>query len=229
MKKLTHAYVMRQLPKIFLYFLIGSAAGFIFGYLLFNFSKPFYEFILTLWFKRLLFGAKFVGNQYILWFILNNFAAMLLAIAAALVVLTQVARRKTYLFARRFKNLEKSHPKITLLSLYMIPIGALIINGFLISLFLTFVLLNSGFDNFASILLKLSPHGVGELFALFLATSLGLSYIKILSPLILSKRWELSIKESKKLFFSKVTIFYIFLIAVLVVFSGYLEGTAILG
>jgi len=228
MKKLTHASVIRQLPRAFLYFIIGSVAGFIFGYLLFNFSKPSYEFILTLWFKRILFGVKFVGNQYIFWFILNNFTAMLLAIAATFIILTQVARKKTYLFAKRFKNLEKSHPKMTLLSLYIIPIGALIINGFLISLFLTFVLLNNGFGNFTLILLKLSPHGIGELFALFLAASLGLSYIKILSPLILSKRWSLCIKESKKLFFSNVTIFYIFLIAVLVVFSGYLEGTAML-
>jgi hypothetical protein len=228
MKKLTHLSVIRQLPEVFLYFLMGSVAGFLFGYFLFNFNKSSYEFILTLWFKRLLFGVKFVGNQYIFWFIINNFTAMLLAIAAALLILTQIARRKDYLFAKRFKFTEKRHPKITLFSLYMIPIGALIINGFLISLFLTFVLLNNGFDQLTLILLKLSPHGVGELLGLFLATSLGLCYIKILSHLILSKKWNLSIKESKKLFFSNVTIFYIFLIAVLVVFSGYLEGTSLL-
>jgi len=227
MKKLTYEFVTSQLPKVFLYFLLGSVAGFLLGCFLFNFSRPSYEFILTLWFKRLLFGVKFLGNQYIFWFILNNFTAMLLAVAASLILLTQVAKRKTYLFANRFQNLEKRHPKITLFSLYMIPVGALIINGFLISLFLTFVLLND-FDNFMSILLRLSPHGVGELLALFFAASLGLSYIKILSPLILSRRWNLCIKESKALFFSKVTIFFIFLIAVLVVFSGFLEGTSLL-
>lgn len=224
MEKLTSRFVIHQLPEVFFYFVLGSVAGGAFGHYLFYSNKIFYEFLLTVWFKRILFGVKFLNNQYIFWFILNNFTAMLVAIAASLLVLTQIAKRKTYLFARKFKMSEKRHPKITLLSLYMIPTGALIINGFLISLFLTFILLSNGFDKFVLILLKLSPHGVGELLALFLATALGLSYIKILSPLILSKKWNLCVKESKNLFLSWVTILFIFLIAVLVVFSGFVEG-----
>lgn len=216
--------VVRQLTPSSLYFVIGSFLGVFSGLTLFVFNKDLLDFILTVWFKRILFGTTIFGNQYTFWFVLNNIVVLLLIVVASILIMFLIMRKRKYISYDRFGIMEKQHPRITLLSLYVIPIGALMINGFLLSLFVFYVLFNYGFDKFVTSMLLLLPHGINEILALFLASSLALSYIKILSPLILARKWNSCRKVGKELLSSRVTLFIITLIAILVLFSGFIEG-----
>jgi len=218
-------FVLKQLPFTILYFSMGCIFGIVSGYSLFYTNKSLYEQILSLWFKRILFGLKFLNNQYIFWFILNNFVAMVLIVTGSLLVLLTVFKRKRFvLYNKRFENIERHHPKMTVNSLFIIPIGAVFVNGFLISLFSTYVLLNSGYAELTNLISFLLPHGMNEILALLLASSLGLSYVKIMKPLILKKRWNEAISVGKNMIFSKTTLYVLIFIAILVVFSGFIEG-----
>jgi uncharacterized membrane protein SpoIIM required for sporulation len=125
---------------------------------------------------------------------------------------------------KRFRSFEKRRPKIILSALYIIPIGALTINGFLLSLFSTYVLLNYGKEKFLFAILLTFPHGINEILALLFATSLVLAYLQILKPIILRGNLKLAVKKIKNLIASRVTIFFTILIILLVLFSGVLEG-----
>lgn len=224
MKKLTLGFVLEQMPRSFLYLISAFVIGTISGYILFYYNKQLFEHILNLWFKRILFGVGFFGEYYGIWFIINNVVALMLVIVSTVLIMIHISKTPTFFITKRFRSLEKHRPKITLFGLYMVPVGALLINGFLISLFVTYVLLNSGFSSFVSIILLLLPHGVSELLALLFASSLGLAYLKILSPIILKKKWSLCTKTGKKLLTSRVTLLVIAIVAILVVFSGFIEG-----
>jgi uncharacterized membrane protein SpoIIM required for sporulation len=149
---------------------------------------------------------------------------MILIVAGSVLILINVARTKKFFYANRFRSIERRHPQMTVKSLFMIPVGAMFINGFLISLFCTFVFLNSGYTKLLDLILLLLPHGINEILALFLASSLGLSYVKIMEPLILKKRWDEAIAVGKRMILSKVTLYVLIFIAILVVFGGFVEG-----
>jgi uncharacterized membrane protein SpoIIM required for sporulation len=107
----------------------------------------------------------------------------------------------------------------------MIPIGALVINGALISLFLTYVLLSSGFGTFSTAFALMIPHGVNEFVALVLASSYGLAYIHLIEPFVLKRNWKNITRTSRQFFFSQTTYVFIVLILVLIVFGGFIEGS----
>jgi len=226
MKNINIQMVFKELPYSLLYFLIGSFSGYFTSYILFNFDKNLLETILNIWLRRILFGINFFeSNNYVFWFILNNVIAMLLVVVAIILIITHIAKTPDYIITKKFRSLEKRRPKIVLSGLYMIPLGALLLNGFLLSLFIGYVWLSFGFNNFLTSLLLLLPHGIVELTALFLASSLGLTYLKILKPLILKERWEECGKIGKNLLISKTTLFIAVIIIILVVFGGFMEGT----
>lgn len=227
-KKLTFKFVLRQTPYAFLYFVIGSLFGALTSFVLFNLNKELLMFILDAWFKRLMFGLTLFGTRnYTLWFVVNNIIALLLVIVASVLIMVFVikgrTRFRTWKFDR-FRKFETRRPKITLYGIYIVPIGALMINGFLVSLFAVYIFLDAGMSHFIDVLMLLLPHGINELIALVLASSLGLSYIKILSPLILARRWDECIETGKKFLSSNVTLFFMIIIAILIVFSGFIEG-----
>jgi uncharacterized membrane protein SpoIIM required for sporulation len=109
----------------------------------------------------------------------------------------------------------------------MIPIGALFINSFLISVLLTYVYLTEGFQKLMLIFAAIFPNGINEILALILASSLALSYLKIMKPLILKNKMKEAIKLSKQLIFSKTSLYIFIFIVILIVFAAYLEGSAI--
>ena len=227
MLKITVGMVLKQMPRAFLYLIIGSLLGITIGFVLFYTNKPIFELILVIWSRKILFGAEFFGSEnYSLWFIINNLIALLLVVTATIMILTHISKTPTFYVAKRFRKLEKHRPKITVFGLYIIPIGAVIINGFLISLFATYVLLIYEFGRFFDVMMLLLPHGIGELLALLLASSLGLAYLKILTPLILKKKWKSCIKTGEQLLKSRTTLFIVIAIIVLVIFSGLLEGSS---
>jgi uncharacterized membrane protein SpoIIM required for sporulation len=226
MEKFNFRLVLKQLPYSLLYLVIGSSFAVFVGYFLFNLDKKMFEFILTIWFKRVLFGAYLLGeNSYTFWFILNNIVALFLVIVASIVIITHISKTPEFILTKKFKTLRKYRPKIILTGLYMVPVGASLLNGFIISLLLTYVLLNFGFGGFTEIVLLLLPHGINELIALLFASSLGLAYLKILSPLILKEKWELCRKIGRNLLKSRVTLFVVLIVVLLIVFSGFLEGS----
>jgi hypothetical protein len=224
-KKFDVKFVFSQMPLTIVYFFIGSSLGTIISFLLFFLNREFLTFLLEIWFNRLRIGLEILGGHQTLWFIINNIVALMLIILASVLIFSFVLRKKKApKYFKRFNNLERHNPKITLYSAYMIPIGALVINGFLVSLFLTYALFNYGIESAASALILMVPHGVNEIVALFIACSLGLAYLKIISPMIKKRQIDKSIKTGKSLLFSKTTLTFIVLIAILVVFSGFVEG-----
>jgi uncharacterized membrane protein SpoIIM required for sporulation len=110
----------------------------------------------------------------------------------------------------------------------MLPIGALLINSFLISFFIVYVYLSRGYDQFIQSIQILSMNGITEMLALVLAATLGLAYVKILEPLILERKWKEAIQVGKKMVFSKTSLYIFIFIAILVVFSAYAEGIGVL-
>lgn len=224
MKNLKLRFVLKQIPYSILYLLLGLFVGAISSYIFFSLNPYFLKFILGIWFRRILLGISLFEEYPAFWFILNNTIALLVIIFASWFILTNISKTPEFLITKKFRRLKKHRGKIILSGLYIIPLGSLLINGFLISLFVTYVFLNFGFDVFAKTLLLLLPHGITESSALLLASSLGFSYLKILSPYILNSKWNLCSKKLKKLLFSRCSLFVIFLIIILVLFSGILEG-----
>ncbi|MFH0711357.1 MAG: hypothetical protein V1944_02155 [Candidatus Aenigmatarchaeota archaeon] len=227
MEKFDLGLVLRQLPKAVTYLIIGFILGATVGYFLFSISRASYEVILSSWFKRVMFGAKLLNNQYVLWFIINNFVALILAIAGGVLIITNIGRKRAG-YSKRFQVFEKHHPKVTMFSLYMLPIGALLINSFLIAFFLMYVYLSRGYDQLIQSLSVLSLNGITEMLALVLAASLGLSYVKVLEPFIMKRKWKESIGLGKKVVWSKTSFYVFVLIAILIVFSAYAEGIGVL-
>jgi len=225
MKKLLLAEVIKQIPLSFLYFVLGCALGYVSSVILFYLNKNFLEYLIQIWLKRITFGLGYFGENYGIWFILNNFIAVLMIIASIMLMMTLIFRRRKFYFSRKFEGFERHHTKVGLYSLYIIPIGALLINGFLLSLLLTFLLLNNGFSVFLLNLLLVLPHGITELTALILSTSLALVYLKILRPSIIRGEWETSKKIGKNLLLSHTTFLIIFFLAILILFSGFIEGS----
>jgi uncharacterized membrane protein SpoIIM required for sporulation len=184
----------------------------------------------------MLFGLEFMSSlvgekYYTLWFILNNLVVMLVVIAASVFILTRISSRPRFLEKKfkgfknfsKFRNVERRRPKMTLFSLYMVPVGALILNGFLIALFATYVFLTYGQNSFTALAL-LVPHGINEVIALILAASLGVSYLKVMSPLILRGNMKGAIAVGGRLLRTKATFYVIVIILTLIVFSGFVEG-----
>jgi uncharacterized membrane protein SpoIIM required for sporulation len=90
---------------------------------------------------------------------------------------------------------------------------------------LIYALLSVGFQYFKTLFLLLLPHGINEVFGLMLASSLGLAYLKVLKPYILKKQWKEAKKIGKQMLMSKTTLVIVILIALLIIFSGLLEGS----
>jgi hypothetical protein len=228
-RRFTFTFVLRQMPLAFLYYIVGSLLGAAASFALFAVDKSFLEFVLTVWFKRLLLGLTLLGSKnYTLWFVINNMAALMLVIIASVMIMMLVlGRRATFEKSWRFKRfgtIERRRPRITLFGIRIVPVGALLINGFLIAMFATYVLLGMGYDYFVDVVMLLLPHGINEVVALVIASSVGLAYIRILSPFILARRWDDCTMLGKSMLKSRVTFFFMTLIAILVVFSGFLEG-----
>jgi hypothetical protein len=226
MNKFKLSYVLEFIPSTLAYLFYGFIGGAIFGFSLFYIDKSLYQAILQTWFKRILFGAALLQKNYILWFIANNLIALVFAIVGFVLLLILISRRRRFT-SNRFVAFERHHPKITLASLYMIPIGALFINSFLISVLLTYVYLTEGFQKLMLIFAAIFPNGINEILALILASSLALSYLKIMKPLILKNKMKEAIKLSKQLIFSKTSLYIFIFIVILIVFAAYLEGSAI--
>lgn len=206
------------------YLILGFFLGAVFGYFLFFTNQhAIFSFIVAILFERLLFGAQILGNHYTLWFAINNSFALILAIVGGILLLVSIGRRRRR-FSNRFASFEKYHPKITLSSLYMIPIGATIINSFLISLLLAFIYFTEGYSKLVLGIISILPNGITEIFALLLATSLGLSYVKIMEPFILKKKWREAINVGKKMVFSRTSLYVFIFVIFLILFSAYLEG-----
>ena len=226
MKRFTLSYVLKFFPSTLKYLFFGFLSGAVFGFALFYVNKNLYQEILQTWSKRILFGAALLQNQYTLWFIANNLIALVFAIIGIVLLLILISRRKRFT-SNRFAAFEKHHPKITLASLYMIPIGVVFINSFLITLFLTYTYLNDGFQKLMLVFVAIFPNGINEILALMLASSLGLSYLKIMRNLILKNKMREAIKVGKQLVFSKTSLYIFILIVILIVFAAYLEGSEI--
>ena len=221
MHKFTIKFVFSQMPLAVVYYFIGSCLGTIIGFALFFLYKRFLIFLLEVWFRRITIGIRLLNGYYTLWFILNNLVALMLVIVMSVFIFTSVLKSRR---AKRFDFLEHHKPKITLYSAYMIPIGALMINGFLVNLFLTYTLFTYGVEKTTAAVILMIPHGINEFVALLFASSLGLAYLNILSPIIRRKQFGKALTLGKSLLFSNTTFVFIALIALLVVFSGFVEG-----
>jgi len=181
---------------------------------------------LQLWLTRTIFGAKFLDYHYSTWFAINNLATIVVMVVGVLFIMFLMSKRRRFA-SNRFAAYEKHHPKMTLVSLYMIPVGAVFINSFLIGFLLAFAYLNFGFSEFAIIASSLFPHGINEILALLFASSLGLAYLKIIEPLVLKNKLNEAIQIGKKLIFSRTTFYILAFIIILILFSAFLEGREI--
>jgi len=225
MGKISISDVVKHLATSFFYFILGCSFGTFTGFLLFFWNKTIYQKIIDLFIKRITFGIEYLGS-YKLWFILNNLFVVLLMIISVLLIMSMVFRkRRPTKFLKRFQGVEENRPKVTLFSLYIIPIGALIINGFLITLLLVYTLLNLGFQEFQTLFIFLLPHGINEILGLLFSSALGLAYLEVLKPYILSKQWEEAKKIGKQLLLSKTTLIVVIFVAILIIFGGFLEGS----
>jgi uncharacterized membrane protein SpoIIM required for sporulation len=225
MQKITVKLVLDQLPIAIKYFFASIIFGASSCFLIFKINKKILEAILNLWSKRILLGIIFFGEKFSLsWFIANNIIALMLVIISFLLILLLPRSKGKF----KFKDIERRRPKIILSALYIIPVGALVINGFFLSLFSTYVLLNFGKEKFFIALALTLPHGTIEIIALLLASSLVLAYLKILKPTILKGNLKQAVKIAKKLLASQVTLFFVVLIILLLFFSGIMEGVLVL-
>lgn len=224
MEKISISDVIKNLRITFLYFITGCLAGVLIGFLLFFVDKTLLKKIIDLFTRRITFGLQYIGS-YKVWFILNNLVVMLLMIASVIFMVTLFFRKREPIkLFKRFRRIEEK-PKVTLFSLYIIPIGALLINGFLVSMLLIYVLMNFGFQNFKTLFLLMLPHGINEVLGLMLSSSLGLAYLKVLKPYILKKQWKDVRKIGKQLLLSRTTLIIAIWIVLLIIFSGFLEGS----
>ena len=229
MKEISLSDVIKNFGISIFYYAVGSSLGVFVGFLLSAINKSFFQRVIQVLVERTTFGEQYVGS-YKLWFIINNFFVLFLIVASSVFMMNLVLRKrrpKYFNKFKRFERFEKNRPQVTMFSLYMIPIGALIINGALISLLLTYALTNFGYKQFEATFILLVPHGLSEVLALIFATSIGLAYLEVLKPYILSKKWDEARKIGRELLFSKVTLIVVFFIALLIIFSGYIEGSLI--
>ena len=216
--------VVRQIPCSILFFVLGCTSGAFLSSFLFLVDKQLLAQILNLWSKRILFGLEIFQENYTFWFLLNNSIALIVISLASVLIAIYIFRTPTFLVSKKFRNVEKHRPKITLIGLYMVPILAPFLNGFFNTLFVFYILLAYGFKNLQTVLFLILPHGISEIIALLLASSLGLAYLKILKPLILKKKWKKCIKIGKKLVKTKTTVFFITLILILAILGSSVEG-----
>jgi len=223
MESFDFGLIIKQVRNSLAYFFIGIFFGSAISSFLFLLDENMLEKILNLWFERTTFGVKYFGD-YRIWFIANNLFALFMVIIS-LVIITSIFLRKRKLHHSYFADYENKHPIVTLYSLYMMPVGALLINGAIVSLFLTTILLRDGMEKFSTALSLITPHGLYEFLALILVASYSLSYIQIIKPLVLKKDWKGIKKASKKIFFSNTSMVFIFMIVILVVFGGIIEGS----
>lgn len=226
MKEISIDDVVKNLGLSFFYFISGCSTGVFAGFILFKFDNSLLQLLIEFFVKRITFGEKYVGS-FKLWFILNNLVVLLLIVASTALLMSMFLRKRRPVFFKRFKNMEKNRPQVTLYSMYMIPIGSLFINGFLVCLLLIYTLMNLGFAEFKTTFLLLLPHGFTEVLALVFAASLGLVYLEVLKPYVLSKKWDEARKIGRHLLFSKTTLTFVVLIIFLAVFSGFIEGSII--
>ena len=224
MEKFDFSLIVRQMGLSFACSIIGVMLGSGFASFLFIVDKDIIKIILSAWLKRVTFGVEYFGGDYRLWFIVNNLIAfMMIVVSIVLLVSMFIKRRKMQI--SYFKNYEEKHPLVTLYSLYMIPIGALIINSALVSLFLTFIFFDQGAASFSTAFTLMMPHGAYEFIALILTSSYGLAYIKMIKQFVLKKNWRAVVKTSKQIFFSQTSVIFIIMILILVVFGGIIEGS----
>jgi len=222
MREITVKLVLAQLKTAIKYFLLSIVFGIVSCFLLFKINKEILETILNLWSKRILLGIIFLGEKFsVSWFIANNIIALMLIIVGCLLILILPRSKGRF---KKFKDIERQRPKIILSALYIIPLGALAINGFFLSLFFTYILLNFGKEKFLLALALTFPHGTIEILALLFASSLVLAYLKILKPIILKGNLKRAVKVAKRLLASRVTLFFIAIIILLLFFSGIIEG-----
>jgi hypothetical protein len=177
--------------------------------------------MIRFWSHRLLLGTQVLGP---FWFAVNNLMALLLLITASVLILVNVTKTPTFLLTRRFRALRRYRSRAILIGLYLVPVGALLINGFLLTLFLTWVWLDLGWPSAQLALTLIIPHGMAELFALILAASLGLAYLEILTPLVRAERWQAAAQMGKELLTSRTTLFIGAIILTQLIFSGLIEG-----
>lgn len=218
--------VIKQLAVSFFYLSAGLSVGVFAGFILFFSDKVLFQQIINLFLKRTTFGVQYLGS-YKLWFIANNLVVIFLMITGVLLMMKMFLRKRrpVKIFNRfKFRRMEE-RPKVTLFSLYMIPVGALVINGFLLSLLLAYTLLNFGFQKFEGLFLILLPHGINEILGLLFSSALGLAYLEVLKPYILNKKWDEAKKIGKQLLLSKTTATVAVWIIILIIFSGFLEGS----
>ena len=225
MKDFGFPTVLNKLPLIFLLFVLGLSSGFVFGSIVFKFDREVYQILVEVWSKRVLFGANYLGGNYGVWFILNNLMVMALLVGVSLLFMMFVLYRKKSFWVKKFGDREARHPKLILLSLYILVVGTVVMNGFMISLFLSGIFLQDGFQNLKLAIFILLPHGLSEVLALSLSSSLGLIYIEKLKPLILKRKFEDAVATAKLLLRMPTTKFTLALIIILVIFSGFLEGS----
>lgn len=222
MKGFSLSRVLRETPKVFLYYILGSIAGLAFGYLMFAADRSSLEALLNMWSKRLLLGIELGGGDWnALWFILNNLAVMLVVIGASVFILVQISRKP--LMIRKFKRFREP-PKMTMFGLYIVPIGAMVLNGFLIAMFASYIYLAYGIESFTSAVVLMIPHGINEILALTLACSLGIASINAIKPYVMKGQSEKAIKVGKSILRSKATFYILIIIATLIVFSGMVES-----
>ena len=94
MKDFGFPTVLNKLPLIFLLFVLGLSAGFVFGSIVFKFYREVYQILVEVWSKRVLFGANYLGGNYGVWFILNNLMVMALLVGISLLFMMFVLHRK---------------------------------------------------------------------------------------------------------------------------------------
>jgi uncharacterized membrane protein SpoIIM required for sporulation len=229
-EKIIFRDVFAQLPFSFLYFAVSSVVGFATGLILSLINKAWLDYLIQLWVRRTTFGLEYFNGNYKLWFITNNLVAMLMILVGIMLLAMMIMRRRYVARSSmqwKARSFEKHHPHVTLYSFYMLPIGALAINGFLISLFLSYSYLSFPTEKFITSFLLLLPHGFSELLALFIASSLGLVFIKKMRPYILSGEWPKAVGASKNMLRSRATIIIVIFIILLIFFSGFIEGSLI--
>jgi hypothetical protein len=190
-------------------------------YFLHVFNPVVLEILVRVWSERLLLGMRLFG---VTWFILNNVLAMFLLLTACFLILIWVTKTPEYYLTKVFKRARKYRARLIWFGLRLIPMGALFVNSFLITLLLSWVWLKFGSGVALNIALLLLPHGLNELIALVLATSLVLAYLHVLSPFVLAERWKEAARQAKSLLVAKPTLVIALIILAQLTLSGAIEG-----
>lgn len=224
MEEISLSDVLKNFGLTLFCFAFGCFLGVFIAFTFFYLNQALFTNLIKFFSERIIFGAQYVGS-YKLWFIINNLFVTLLLVASSVFMMSLMLRRRRPKYFKGFKNMEIRRPKVTLYSLYIIPIGALIINGALVSMILVYGLLNFGYSSFKTAFLLLLPHGMSEILSLIFASSIGLAYLEVLKPYILKRQWGKAREIGRKLLFSNTTLFVVVCIAILVIFSGYIEGS----